>query len=462
MDGAGEPFIPQTIKPPARPLGFFRTLATLASNPIEAWPEAVYQTPYSRIRTVGRTTHFLRMPEHVKGVLVDYPDAFAKSPFQLGILGPLTGQGLLTAEGDAWRFQRRAASPAFNIEALRALVPVFVSAGENAADRLLAEPASAPRDVLEDMQRATLEVIVETILGGASDAFSFERVAAAVSDYVESLGRPDPLDILGAPPFIPRIRGRRGRRAARLLRAAAQAAVAGRGGALAPRRDFLEQLMLARDPETGAGLSPDELRDNVVTFIAAGHETTALALTYALYLIANAPDVQARLVEEVGRICGDGPITAEAVERMEYHEMTLKEAMRLYPPVAAIDRVCLRDVSIGEIAVRRGDLVLLLIYPMHRHALLWEQPEAFLPERFSAAAARGRHRFQFLPFGGGGRVCIGSKFAYLEAAAILAALVRRLAFLPNPAHKVHPRLMITLRPDRGMPLYVRPRTSPAR
>jgi len=451
-------FIPETVTPPRRPLGFLRTLLTLASNPLEAWPEAVYETPYSSVPFLGRSTHFLRMPDHVKTVLVEEADAFAKSPFQLALLRPLTGAGLLTTEGEAWRFQRRASAPAFNIEALRALTPVFAAAGRSAAERILARQATTrAADMLEEMQRATLEVILDTILSGAGEAFSYDRVAGAVASYVETLGRPDMLDLLRAPAFVPRLRGGRGRKAAGLLRSAAEAAVGSRRSGAEARKDFLARLMEARDPETGVGLSDEALRDNVVTFIAAGHETTALALSYALYLIANAPQVQDRLAREAFAVCGEGPVTAATVEKLAFHEQVLKEAMRLYPPVAAIDRQALRDVRAGGLDIRKGDIVLVLIYVMHRHRLLWREPARFMPERFSDEDSKGRHRFQFLPFGGGPRVCIGMKFAYLEAAAILAELVRKVEFLPCPGHRVHPRLMITLRPDGGMPLRVRER-----
>lgn len=146
------------------------------------------------------------------------------------------------------------------------------------------------------------------------------------------------------------------------------------------------------------------------------------------------------------------------VDAMPYHEQVIKEAMRLYPPVAIIDRIANADIDIaGGVHVEKGDLAFALVYVMHRHKMLWEHPERFDPERFSEERSEGRPRFQYMPFGAGPRICIGMKFAYMEAVAILATLVRALKFLPNPAHRVEPNIRITLRPEGGMPLYVEKR-----
>ncbi|MDZ4762548.1 MAG: cytochrome P450 [Alphaproteobacteria bacterium] len=450
-------FVPQTVTPPDKPLPFVRGLLGMVRNPLTVWPRAMYREPYHGVRWLGKTTHYLRTPEHMKAVLLDEADSFAKSSFQLRLLRPATGDGLLTTEGEHWRFQRRAASPAFRIDALRALVPTFSSAAQAAADRMKSTAPGALVNVMDEMQRTTLDVIVETILGGRDPGFRHEVVAQAVSDYVDSLGHPDVLDILGLPGWVPRPRDSKGPRAAAALKQAAVDAINRRRASGDTRHDLLALLLAARDPETGKGLSDDELRDNVVTFIGAGHETTALTLTYTLYLIANAPEIQERLLTEAQAACGDRPVDSKMIDAMPFHEQVIKEAMRLYPPVSLIDRVALRDVKVGDIEVKKGEIVLLMVYAMHRHEMLWTRPEAFDPDRFSEARSQGRHRFQYMPFGGGQRICIGMKFAYMEAVAILATLVRELKILPNPAHTVTPNIRSTLRPDGGMPLFVQAR-----
>jgi cytochrome P450 len=451
-------FIPQTVTPPDKPLPLVRGLLQMVDNPLHVWPKGMYENPYHGVRWIGPklrpiTFHYFRQPQHMKAVFLDHADIFEKSPFQRRLVRPATGDGLLSAVGEHWKFQRRAASPAFRIDALRAMVPAFSASAEASVERMKAA-GDQPVDVMGEMQHATLDVIVETILGGADPNFGYHKVAQVVTDYIESMGHPDMLDMFGAPAWIPRPWARRGRRAAAGLKKSAVSAIERRRAGGAVRNDLLGMLLAARDPETGRGLSDVELRDNVVTFIGAGHETTALALTFSLYLIANAPDVQDRLVREVLDVCGDRRIDAAMVDAMPFHEQVIKEAMRLYPPVAIIDRMAREDADLGGVRVKKGDLAFALVYIMHRHKLLWEHPERFDPERFSEERSKDMPRFQYMPFGAGPRICIGMKFAYMEAIAILATLVRALRFRSNPAHRVEPNIRITLRPEGGMPLYV--------
>jgi cytochrome P450 len=447
-------FIPETVIPPDKPLPLIRGLRQMIANPLHVWPKAMYENPYHGVKWVGRTFHYFRKPEHMKAVFLDHADIFRKSQFQKKLVGPALGEGLLTAEGDHWKFQRRAASPAFRIDALRALVPAFSTSAEATVDRIRAMPAGQTVDVMREMQHATLDVIVETILGGADPDFGYTRVASSVEDYVQIMGKPDLLDLFGTPNWVPRPWGGKGRRAAAALRASAVNAIRRRRASGDTRNDLLGLLLAARDPETGRGFSDLELIDNVVTFIGAGHETTALALAFALYLIANAPEVQDRLVREVHDVCGDRPVDAAMLDALVYHEQVIKEAMRLYPPVALIDRVATQDVDLGDAKVKKGDFAFNLIYVMHRHQTLWRNPERFDPDRFSPENTKTFHRFQYMPFGAGPRICIGMKFAYMEAVAILATLIRDLRFLPNAAHRVEPNIRITLRPEGGMPLFV--------
>ncbi len=450
-------FIPQTVTPPEKPLGMVRGLLQMIANPLHVWPRAMYENPYHGVRWIGRTFHYFRTPEHMKAMFLDHPDVFRKSPFQKKLVGPALGDGLLTAEGEHWKFQRRAASPAFRIDALRAMVPAFSSSAAVTVERMKSAAARGPIDVMGEMQHATLDVIVETILGGADPGFGYDRIATTVEDYMQTMGKPDMLDMFGAPPWLPRPWGGKGRLAAAALKKSAVNAIERRRASGEVRNDLLGLLLAARDPETGRGLSDDELRDNVVTFIGAGHETTALTLTFSLYLIANSPEIQDRLLREVRDVCGDQPVTAAMIDAMPFHEQVIKEAMRLYPPVSIIDRVASEDIDLGDVQVKKGDFGFALIYIMHRHKMLWDHPERFDPDRFSEARAKGMPRFQYMPFGAGPRICIGMKFAYMEAVAILATLIRDLRFLPNPAHTVEPNIRITLRPERGMPLFVEAR-----
>jgi cytochrome P450 len=457
------PFTPTTVTPPRQALGTFASMAALIRNPLEAWHEELFELPSRRLDWLGSDYLQVMDPALMQSVLLDDIDSFRKSPVQQRVVRPGVGDGLLVVEGEAWRFQRRAAAPAFRHDAMLALAPAMAAAGERAADRLLAA-ASPGRsvDVLPEMTRATFDVIAATLLGGDDPSFDQEAVARAVTGYVETIGAVNLFDLLGVPDWIPRPGRGPGRRAIATLRGAADAALARRrarhqhGGDLGDGfgEDLLGRMLAARDPETGRGLSDIELRDNIVTFIGAGHETTALALTWSLYLLAGDQGVQDRLAAEARAVAGEGPIGPGQVERLVLHEQVIKEAMRLYPPAVMLQRQAIRPVRVGEHQLEPGTEVMCLIYVMHRSRLLWERPDGFDPDRFAPERSEGRHRFAHMPFGAGPRICIGMRFAYLEAVAILAAVMRKARVALAPGHAALPRMRVTLRPDGGMPLLV--------
>ncbi|RYY97101.1 MAG: cytochrome P450 [Alphaproteobacteria bacterium] len=219
------PFIPQTVTPPEKPLGMVRGLMQMIANPLHVWPRAMYENPYHGVRWIGRTFHYFRRPEHMKAVFLDHPDIFRKSQFQKKLVGPALGEGLLTSEGEHWKFQRRAASPAFRIDKLRELAPAFASSAEATVERMKAKAKAGPIDVMAEMQHATLDVIVETILGGADPNFGFDRIATTVEDYIQTMGKPDMLDMFGTPNWVPRPWGGKGRRAAEGLKQSAVNAI---------------------------------------------------------------------------------------------------------------------------------------------------------------------------------------------------------------------------------------------
>jgi cytochrome P450 len=242
------------------------------------------------------------------------------------------------------------------------------------------------------------------------------------------------------------------------LRDEARAALSRRRAATVDAdRDLLSALTAARDPETGRGFTDEELVDNILTFVLAGHETTALLLTWALHLIANAPDVQRRLFEEARDASGGAPFTAGALERLVFHEQVLNETLRLYPPAPVVARQAVRDVELGPVQVKAGEVVTCFFYVLHRSELLWDQPAAFDPDRFAPERSEGRHRFSFIPFGGGPRVCIGARFAMNEAKTLLATFMRSFEVSPASNAPPLPKVRITLQPENGVILRLTPR-----
>jgi cytochrome P450 len=221
------------------------------------------------------------------------------------------------------------------------------------------------------------------------------------------------------------------------------------------RGDLVDLLMQAQDPESGRRMDDVLLRDNLLTFIAAGHETTALALTWSLYLLGRDPATAERVRAEIAAVAGDDSLTDEHVARLTFTRQVVQEAMRLYPSLPLMSRMCAEDTHAGGHPVKKGAFIFVPIYAIHRHRRLWRDPDAFDPDRFGPEESAGRHRFAYLPFGGGPRVCIGQTFALTEAVAILATLVRGATLEPDPGHRIRPVMRVSMRPQGGMPMTLR-------
>lgn len=447
------PYRPPTVTPPDPPLGRWRGALVLARNPVEWWPRRLYEGESLFFARGGRRFLLVTDPAHAQTVLLDRADAFERSFLTRLTLGPALGAGLLTADGETWRAQRRLAAPAFRPASIAALAPVMARAGRDAGDRLAGRPGRV--DVMAEMVRTTFDIILETTLG--PDAGRIDRAAAArdVETYLETVGNPDLLDILGLFPALPRPWKWPGLRAARRMRSVLGAVAADRRARPdGPGGDLLAQLLAGTDPETGAPMALERIVDNLLTFVAAGHETTALALTWTLSILAHLPDLQETLAEEAAAAPAD---PSERAEGLPLARRVVMEAMRLYPPAPLIVRNVVAPVEVGPHGLGPGDHVSIAVYPMQRNRRIWEEPDAFDPDRFLPERVAGRHRFAWIPFGGGPRLCIGLGFAMAEAVLVLSAVLARVRVAPAPGHAVLPVQRVTLRPRGGMPLVVAPR-----
>lgn len=443
------PFFPPRIVPPAKPLGRFGFVATFLRNPLEVIPRAVYEDDFVPMKSTRAPRVWATSPALIRGVLVDERDKFRKL-VQIRLLGPLLGSGILTSEGSDWRWQRAAASPMFKPEELAGFVPAFVAA----AKRRLAHWGSAesvqPMDA--EMTRATFDVIVSTLLRSSD-----ETLAPSVHRAVEALQRSGGWDLLysqlNMPPWMPRPGMMSTFRAMKSLRARMVRVIQERR-TKGPEDDLTQRLIAARDPETQQSMDEERLVDNVLTFYLAGHETTAKALTWTLFLLSRSPEWAAALEREIAQAAGDDDITAAHLEKLVLTEQVLKESMRLYPPVPIMSRQAIADVVVDGHEVKAGTSVLIPIYAIHRHARRWPDADAFMPERFEPAREEAMPRYQYMPFGSGPRVCIGRNFAMMEAAAMLATFVRHARFTPVEGHEPSPVARVTLIPKGGMPLRV--------
>jgi len=452
----GEALYPPKVEPPPRPLPLRRFLLTFVRNPLSSLPRPVYEEPIVVHDNGHNVIAWVTDPALVEQVLLHGGANFPKTPLEKRVFAHTLGDGVLTSEGASWRWQRRTAAPLFRPADLSPLVPIMTAAAEDQAARWRNGPPGAVQSIDRDMTETTFHVISATMFAGSADA-----EAAAILKSADTALATISWDIAAAMLRLPTWMWYPGkfkrRRAARALRAAVAAILARRRAAGLEGDDLLARLARARDPETGEPMSEKQLIDNLVTFLAAGHETTAKALTWTLYLLARAPQWQERIFAEIDAVVGAGSMDAEHLERLPVTRAVLKEAMRLYPPAPIMTRLASHDMTLGPATINAGTLIVIPIFAVHRHRKLWEDPDRFEPRRFAPEREAKLARTQFMPFGFGPRTCIGGTFAMMEATAILATLVRRARFEWDGVHAPEPISRVTLRPKGGMPLKVWPR-----
>jgi cytochrome P450 len=397
--------------------------------------------------------HMVLHPDDVKHVLQENHANYVKGRGTRR-MRLFLGQGLLTSEGELWRRQRRLAQPAFHPKRVAALVDSMVDA-TNVMLAAWTERASrdAPIDVAAEMMRLTLDVVGRTLFGAdlAADADAvYDALTEALSFTVKRLMVP-----FAIPLSVPIPSNRRFLRARATLDQLVFSVIearrksAARGGA-----DLLAMLMDARDEETGEAMSDTQLRDEVMTLVLAGHETTANALAWTFLLLSREPIVWRALRAEVNEVLGDRRLTADDLPKLRYTRMVLEESMRLYPPAWMFGRTAIAEDTIRGYRIPPGSIVILSPFYTHRHADVWPNPEGFDPERFAPDAASKRHKYAYLPFGGGPRICIGNGFALVEAQAILATITQRFR-VDVTARNVTPEPIVTLRPKGGVPARLR-------
>ena len=395
-------------------------------------------------------------PEYIEHVLLTNQKNYGKSHFLRRALGPLLGDGLLISEGEFWRRQRRIAAPAFHNKRIAGFVATMAECTEATLARW--RGMNEPCDVAAERMGLTLDIIARTMF--SKDVRGEVETVRRLTDVVVALP-PNMLDLLGFPEWLPRRQPPAYRRVIAEFDAMVARLLTERRADGIDRGDLLSMLLAARDPETGEGMSDKQLRDEILTIFLAGHETTANALTWTWYLLARHPEAEARLHDELDRVLGGRPPSFADLAELKWTRMVLEEAMRLYPPAHTISRTALGEDRIGGVRVPRGASITISIYVTHRSPNIWPEPERFDPERFAPAAVAARHRFAYLPFGGGPRICIGSSFAMAEAQVIVAAIAQRYRVRLAPGHVVEPIGLVTLRAKNGVWVTLEPRTTRA-
>ena len=450
-------FRPPAPDPRRTPGDLFDFLKAARTNLLTTWMDQHFEEPVIAGEGVlGRLT-VVSDPAAIRHILVDNAANYRKDDLQLRVLAPGLGRGLLTAEGEEWRLQRRTLAPLFNPRTVTGFVPAMAEAAERLVRRWLRRREGRALDAAVEMTRVTLDVLERTIFthGLARDPDALGR---AITRYFEAVGPLDPLDVFGLPDWIPRIGRLRARPAIRFFEEVVRELVETRKALLATGekapRDLLPLLLEPADPETGKGLTDAEVGANLVTFIGAGHETTANALSWSLYLVSQDAVARARIEREADEVLADGGVSAAKLEQLVFTRAVVEEAMRLYPPVPVLSRSAIGDDRIGDLKIPRRSIVTIPPYVLHRHRRLWQEPDAFWPERFLPERRSSIDRFAYLPFGAGPRVCIGASFSLQEATIVLATIVRHVRLDLVAGHRVSPLHRVTLRPQGGLPMVL--------
>jgi cytochrome P450 len=453
------PVTRQPLVPPSAPrapetMTFFGRLAAMRESVIGTWGQRAYEEDILQGRFFGHSSFILNAPDAIRHVLVDNYENYTRTPAGFRVLRPVLGEGLLIAEGRAWKHQRRTLAPAFTPRAVTTLIPHMIAVTDETIAKLRAT-CGQPVDLREAMQRMTLEIAGRTM-------FSFEmgRHGPTLRDFVMEYGarlaRPHLLDLMlplgwPSPQDFSRARFRkRWTSFVAMLMAERRAAGKNEG---APPRDLFDLMVAARDPETGDAFTDKQLGDQVATMILAGHETTATALFWSLYLLALDPASQHQLAAEVQGATATGALD---IDRLKFTRAVVDETLRLYPPVFLIARAAAGPDTVAGRPVKNKDVILIAPWLLHRHEKLWRDPNAFIPSRFMPGAPPP-DRFAYLPFGVGARVCIGAHFALVEATLALAKIIGAFRIELLDQKPVIPVGVVTTQPDRSPMFRITPR-----
>ena len=459
-----------TYRPPRpKPLSPIRALIRVAlsgdGNLLGLVPEEAYRKPAGYLGYSRRSILIVNDPDLTRRIMTDPTDIYPKNDLMVGALEPLVGDSIFVSSGDRWRRQRRMIDPAFShMRISRAFASM--SAAVDAYEERLTESARSglPFSLDLAMSHLTADIITRTVFSTSLESDTAREVFESFSAFERSVAHVELKRLIVDPPFkrIPqhdhvleacrRIRHHLGALVDRHLGSKTN-------GAECPFDDIASAVIAARDETNDEGFSREELIDQLGVFFLAGHETTASALTWVFFILATRPEIMAKVRHEVERVAGDAPLTFDDTKRLVYVRNVFKETLRLYPPITFIPRVAAEPVKIGSFKAKRGAMIMIAPWVIHRHQDFWEDPDAFDPDRFLPEREKTIRQGTYLPFGFGPRVCVGAGFAGVESALIIAHLARRFDFAIRDEADVRPVARLTTRPAEQISCRVTLRSS---
>lgn len=389
-------------------------------------------------------------PEMVGQILYSHGRVYKKAESVHKPLSLLLGHGILISEGETWQRQRRLMQPAFHRQSLSSLASVMTRFAQKRVEMWEGYPNGSVINLVEQTQHLTLEIVGEALfsaeLGGSVDSFAyaFRHTAEFIDARVNT-----PFKI---PLWVPILKNRQFTQNRDTLNRIATNLIRARRHQQSTPHDLLTMLMGAIDADTGKGMSDQELLDEVITLLVAGHETVSVTLAWAFHLLGEHPEVLSKLQQEIEIVLNGHPPNPDDYIRLPYTRMIIEETLRLFPPVWALPRETMIEAEIQGYQIPKKALVLVPAYFTHRHPEFWEHPEQFKPERFTEAETSKRHKFAYYPFGGGPRICLGNQFALMEATLVLSTLAQRFHLEPAGNNPVEVDTTFTLRPKNGLPM----------
>lgn len=434
---------------PPGPGGLMRSGRALFHDPLSymmaTWREHGDVVGYRLLR---QRFYLVAHPDGIKHVLQDNNRNYNKNNVDYRVLRQLLGEGLLTSEGEFWLRQRRLIQPMFHRERILAWGNLMTEAALAMLEHWR-EPARAgqPLDVAAEMGRLTLRIVARALFSLDIKRHT-ESITSNLAIANQHFGRLSLISVLL--PFFPTPENLRFRAAVRKLDRIAREIIRARRSAAAGQDDLLALMLAARDERGRPAMSERQMRDELLTLLLAGHETTANALAWTWYLLSRHPEVEANLHDELRSVLRGAPPTTADLPRLPYTRMVVEESMRLFPPAWGISRHAAGDDELGGFHLRKGTNVFLCTYITHRHPEFWPEPERFEPRRFESAEVERRPRYAYFPFGGGPRLCIGNQFALIEAQMVLATVAQHYRLRLVPGHPIEPQPLVTLRPRYGV------------
>jgi cytochrome P450 len=443
--------------PPPKAASFFKTLRASKGNAFEIVPMEAFEQPVYFSKSILGKVLMVNDPEGVRRILLDNVANYPKNDLEIEFFSAMFGEGLLSAPGPKWRVHRKVMAPYFGARTVESYAPAMVDSTLEFSRHWEARPNSAEIDIAEDMKALTLKIICRTMF--STDADELAGLARGALEFTQNSLEFGLLDVL------PIIGPRRIKRTVDAIRAQFKSMDAAIYRLINERekirdeapKDFLTRLVAAKDPDDGAGLSAAEVRDEVITIFMAGHETTAVTMTWVWYLLSQHPAEEAKLHQELDAVLGGRAPTVADLPNLTYTRMIIEETMRVFPPAPGLSIRQAREADeVCGFKVWPGLQILISRWILHRHRRLWEEPERFDPTRFAKEMSDKRPRFSYLPFGGGPRVCIGATLAMTEATLILAVLAQKFRLLLKEPQEVKLQARITLRPkDKLMTILER-------